>query len=40
MVPLPMIECGLIELHATVAGASFSAGLRPQMRAIEIERRS
>lgn len=39
MVPLPMIECGLIELHATVAGA-ISAGLRPQMRAIEIERRS
>ena len=30
MVPLPMIECGLIELHATVAGASFSAGLRPR----------
>ena len=26
MVPLPMIECGLIELHATVAGAIFPPG--------------
>ena len=39
MVPLPMIECGLIELHATVAGAIFRRA-PPQMRAIEIERRS
>jgi hypothetical protein len=23
MVPLPMIECGLIGLHATIAGANF-----------------
>jgi hypothetical protein len=33
MVPLPMIEGGLNRLHATIAGANFSTGLRRQMRA-------
>jgi len=40
MVPLPMIECGLTGLRATIAGANFPPDSAARWEPIEIERRS